>query len=67
MMAAFYDDHVLIMIESKNNHFEPANIDVPATNENELLSMKREIAQILSIVDRLSLYDPKARRAATEI
>lgn len=62
MLAAFYDDHVLILIESKYNHFEPAAIEVSATNEKELLSMKNEIVQILSIIDRLSLYDPKKRR-----
>jgi len=62
MLAAFYDDHVLILIESHVNHFEPAAINVPATNERELLSMKHEIAEILSIVDRLSLYDPGKRR-----
>jgi len=62
MMAAFYQEQVLIMIESSKNHFEPAAIDIPATDENELLAMKREIEQILSIVDRLSLYDPRKRR-----
>jgi len=63
MLAAFYDDHVLILIESHKNHFEPADINISATNEKELLSMKHEIGQILSIVDRLSLYDPRKRRA----
>ena len=65
MMVAFYDDHVLILIGSDVNHFEPADITTPATNEATLLAMKREIEGILSIVDRLSLYDPKkARKAA---
>ncbi len=62
MMAAFYDDHVLILIGSKINHFEPASIHTPATDPESLLAMKREIGQILSIVDRLSLYDPKTAR-----
>lgn len=65
MMAAFYDDHFLILIGSKVNHFEPADIRTPATDEAGLLAMKREIAEILSIVEKLSLYDPrKAREAA---
>jgi hypothetical protein len=64
MTAAFYDDRVLIMIASKVNHFEPADIYTPATHEESLLAMREEIAQILSIVDRLSLYDPQARRRA---
>ena len=64
MMGAFYDDHFLILIGSKVNHFEPASIETPATDAESLLAMKHEIAQILSIVDRLSLYDPKTARAA---
>ncbi|MEO1661494.1 MAG: DUF3137 domain-containing protein [Pseudomonadota bacterium] len=60
MMAAFYQGHFLILIGSHKNHFEPSNIHVQATNEESLLSMHREISQILSIVDRLSLYDRRA-------
>jgi len=36
----------------------------PRIVENLMLAMKREIAEILSIVDKLSLYDPRARRRA---
>lgn len=61
MMAAFYDDHFLILIGSNVNHFEPASIHTPATDADGLLSMKNEIGQILSIIDRLSLYDPRNR------
>ena len=64
MMAAFYDDHFLILIGSKDNHFEPASIETPATNNEGLLAMKREIGQIMSIIDRLSLIDKRKRRAA---
>lgn len=64
MLAAFYDDHFLILIGSKVNHFEPADIKIPATDEDTLLAMRHEIEGILSIVDRLSLYDPKKARAA---
>jgi len=66
LRAAFYDDHVLILIGSNVNHFEPADIKIPATNEEGLLAMKREIAEILSIVDKLSLYDPRTRRQADQ-
>ncbi|MEM7459180.1 MAG: DUF3137 domain-containing protein [Pseudomonadota bacterium] len=62
MMAAFYDDHFLILIGSDKNHFEPASIQLAATDEASILSMKREIEQILSIVDRLSLYDRRNLR-----
>ncbi len=59
MMAAFYKDKMLILIASNKNHFEPANIYVPAANPAGILKMKHEIHQILSIIDKLSLYDPK--------
>ncbi|WP_371397140.1 DUF3137 domain-containing protein [Fretibacter rubidus] len=62
LTASFYDDHVLILIESSTNHFEPAKIDIPATDETELMSLRDEIAQILSIVDQLSLLSAKNKR-----
>ena len=62
MMASFYNDKVFIMIESRENHFEPPSIHTPATNEAELITMKREVGQVLSIIDRLSLYNRRQRR-----
>jgi len=62
MLASFYDNKFLILIGSNKNHFEPADIYTSATNEGELLALKSEVSQILSIVNRLSLYDPTQRR-----
>ncbi len=59
MAAAFYDNKMLILIASKHNHFEPSNIYVPAISPDSILNMKKEIGEILSIVDKLSLYDPE--------
>ena len=67
LLVAFYEGNVLILIGSNVNHFEPAKIEVPATNETELLAMKHEVSQILSIVDRLSLYDPRTKRMAESV
>ncbi len=58
MNVAWYDSKMLIMISSKHNHFEPAHIKIPATDPRSILNMKHEIGQILSIVERLDLYDP---------
>ena len=58
MAAAFYDSKMLILIASKHNYFEPAELEVPATDPRSILSMKKEIGEILSIVERLELYDP---------
>ena len=59
MMAAFFDKKMLILIESKYNHFEPADLHIPASDPRSILNMKKEIGEILSIVDRLDLYDPR--------
>lgn len=67
LTASFYDDHVLILIGSKTNHFEPAKIDTVATNETELLAMQSEFGQILSIVDRLPLITAKNKRLYREV
>lgn len=56
--AAFYESKLLVLIKSDHNYFEPAKLEVPATDPRSILRMKREIGQILSLIDRLSLYDP---------
>lgn len=70
MVAAFYESKMLILISSKHNHFEPADISVPATDPQSVLNMKKEIGEVLSIIDQLDLYDPRrveeARLAANE-
>jgi len=56
---AFHDEQMLILIASNHNHFEPANIHTLATTPESLMSMKREIENIISIIDKLSLYNPR--------
>lgn len=63
MTAAFYDSKMLILIKSPYNYFEPADITIPATDPRSILSMKREIGEILGLIDRLELYDPDAVHA----
>ncbi|MFP4097636.1 MAG: DUF3137 domain-containing protein [Alphaproteobacteria bacterium] len=63
MAAAFYESKMLILISSDYNYFEPAQLEVPATDPRSVLSMKKEIGEILSIVERLELYDPDALRS----
>lgn len=58
LSAAFYESKMLILIASPYNHFEPADIHTPATDPQSILSMKREIEQILSVIEKLKLYDP---------
>lgn len=57
--AAFYNNgQVLFLIANDKNHFEPANIKHRATNLTTIKRLKNEIGHILSIIDRLELYDP---------
>ncbi len=58
MRAAFFENKMLILVASRHNHFEPADLHIPASDPDSLLEMKREIGQILSIIDKLRLYDP---------
>lgn len=66
MTAAFYDSKMLVLIQSKYNYFEPADLEIPATDPRSILSMKNEIGEILSLIDRLSLYDPNAQRTSAK-
>jgi hypothetical protein len=67
MAAAFFDSKMLILIASKHNYFEPAQLEVPATDPRSVLSMKKELGEILSIVERLELYDPYELREAEQL
>lgn len=58
MAAAFYDSKMLILIASDHNYFEPAKLEISAMDPCSVLSMKREVEEILSIVDKLEVYDP---------
>lgn len=66
MTAAFYENKMLVLIQSTHNYFEPADITVPAADPASILIMKREVGEILSLIDRLSLYDADAVHGSTE-
>ncbi|MEM7329096.1 MAG: DUF3137 domain-containing protein [Pseudomonadota bacterium] len=65
LSVAFYDQHVLILIGSSKDHFEAANIKTPAFDQANILSLRNEIAQIISIIDQLELYDRRNQRSNT--
>lgn len=56
--AAYYDHRVLVLLPSKYNYFEPAEIDVPATNPDAIVRMKEELGRVLDLVDYLQVYEP---------
>jgi hypothetical protein len=57
--AAFLNDNFFILLPSDKNLFEPSDIKVRATNPKSVQKMKKEIEQMLYLIDHLNLYDPK--------
>lgn len=64
VMAAYLRDSLLILMQSKKNHFEPAGIDIPATEPSTLVAMKHEVEQVLNLIDQMELYDRDAAHMA---
>jgi len=59
---AYYDSRFLALIPSKKNLFEPPKISIQTLDLETLAHLKREIENVLHIVDHLRLYDAKKQR-----
>ena len=57
IQAAFYQNHLLLMISSKHDRFEAASIFEPATFEHEIMTIMEEMQQLFGIVDTLKLHE----------
>ena len=57
--AAYYEDKMLLLLPTKKNFFEPADIKVKATDPESVISMKREVGHMMHLVDHLELYDSR--------
>ncbi|MFT5789405.1 MAG: hypothetical protein ACI8SJ_001521 [Shewanella sp.] len=55
IQCAFYQDRLLIMLQSKENRFEMASIFKGATFEYEFSQINKEMKQLFAIVDVLKL------------
>lgn len=53
MMAAYWENNVLLLFHTGRNHFEPAQLHVSATDLATLAELKQEVAQVLDVIDRL--------------
>lgn len=62
--AAYYKNQVLVLLPSKRNYFEPANIKTEATDPQSITGMKTELGLILDLVDKLEIYDALSIHAA---
>jgi hypothetical protein len=57
--SAFYaGNRVLLLIPSDEDMFEPGDIDMPVSSQGYALKCKREIEQILHVVDVIDVYEP---------
>ncbi len=59
MAVAFYRNRVLILISTLYNLFEPDGLYTPAGCHHSILRVKKEFEYVLSLIDRLKLYDPQ--------
>lgn len=59
MAVAFYKNKIMILISTSYNPFEPDGLYTPAGCHHSILRVKREFEYVLSLIDRLKLYDPQ--------
>lgn len=58
----FRKSYVFMTIPYKEDMFEPSNLYVPITTRGNAIKLKKEVEQILSIIDILDLYNPQKRK-----
>jgi hypothetical protein len=63
--AFFRKKFIFIMIPYARNMFEPSNVHLPVATRQHALHCKREIEQILQIIDVLELYKNSEPETAT--
>lgn len=65
LSASYKDKRILILIETKKNLFEPADITIPATDAEALSALRQEVSETLSLVDYFEFYKPVEKQAET--
>lgn len=55
IQCSFYEDHLLMMIPSTKNRFETASIFTPATFQEDINTILKEMSLIFQIIDILKL------------
>lgn len=58
-LCFFRKSRVFLMIPYEEDMFEPSNLYVPITTKQNAIKLKKEIDQLLSIVDILNVYKAK--------
>lgn len=60
LSIAYKDGCVYMMLPSSKAMFEPADISVPATDRNVVLSLRRQVSGLIGMIDQLEFYQPPA-------
>lgn len=60
-VAMFGKKFIFMMIPNDEDMFEPSNLFVPVTTNQHAMQCKKEIEQILEIIDVFDLYQPLVR------
>lgn len=62
LSIAYRDGCVFMLLPSHKNMFEPAGIDVPATDRAAVLSLRSHLSGVLGMIDQLEFYQPPAQK-----
>lgn len=57
---SYYNNQVLALIRCTKNFFEPKPIEIPATDADGLLQIKKELERTVALIDYLEVYTPRA-------
>jgi hypothetical protein len=61
LSMACFDSRICMLLASTRNYFEPPDITIPATDAEGIAAVKREIEQVLELIDYLDVYRPAPR------
>lgn len=64
--VSYKEKRILILIASKKNHFEPADIAIPSTDAEALSALRQEVSETLSLVDYFEFYKPVEKPKVAE-
>jgi len=67
VLASYKDKRILILVQTKKNLFEPADITFPATDAEALSALRQDVAETLALVDYFEFYKPLDRAAAKTV
>ncbi|MFP4314251.1 MAG: DUF3137 domain-containing protein [Alphaproteobacteria bacterium] len=63
LSAAFFaKKYIFMMIPTEEDMFEPSDVNIPITNNEAALRCKKEVEQLLSIIDIIGVYESGSKK-----